>query len=177
MKNPPRRSGLTMLLILALIAASFYVMFGEKAEPAIEVPITTVQQQFAAGEIEKIKVEGSTLTITLKDRQVKKTTRPLGESLSDLGLIRPESGVIVEAVDSAGSEFWLNVIAGIIPFLLIAAFLVYMMRQAQTHNQGAMGFGKSRATVADKLKIKTNFADVAGAREAKEELMEILKVQ
>ncbi|MCK5472005.1 ATP-dependent zinc metalloprotease FtsH [Candidatus Gracilibacteria bacterium] len=174
MKNPPRRSGLTMLLILALIAASFYVMFGEETEPTIEVPITTVQQQFTADEIEKIKVEGSTLTVTLKDGKIEKTTRPLSESLSDLGLIRPESGVIVEVVDSAGSEFWLNVVAGIIPFLLIAAFLVYMMRQAQTHNQGAMGFGKSRATVADKLKIKTNFTDVAGAREAKEELMEIV---
>ncbi|MFH1546015.1 MAG: ATP-dependent zinc metalloprotease FtsH [Patescibacteria group bacterium] len=174
MKNPPRRGGLTTLLILALIAASVYVIFGDQAEPTIEVPITTVQQQLAADEIERIKVEGSTLTVTLKDGKVEKTTLPLSESLSDLGLIRPESGVIVEAVDSAGSEFWLNVIAGIIPFLLIAAFLVYMMRQAQTHNQGAMGFGKSRATVADKLKIKTNFTDVAGAREAKEELMEIV---
>ncbi len=174
MKNTPQRNGLTTLLILALIAASFYVIFGEKTEPTAEVPITTVQQQFAADEIEKIIVEGSTLTITLKDGTIEKTTRPLGESLSDLGLNKPESGVIIEAIDSTGSDFWLNVIAGIIPFLLIAAFLVYMMRQAQSHNQGAMSFGQSRAQVADKSKMKTNFTDIAGAHEAKEELIEIV---
>ena len=173
-KNNNHRSGLTTLLILALIAASLYVVFGEKSEERIEVPITTVQQQFTAGEIEKIKVEGSQLTITLKDGVVEVATRPLGESLSDLGLNDPSSGVIIEAVDSTGSDFWLNVIAGIIPFLLIAAFLVYMMRQAQSHNQGAMSFGQSRATVADKTKNKTTFADVAGAHEAKEELVEIV---
>jgi cell division protease FtsH len=174
MSKSPRRSGLTTLLILALIAASLYVIFGEKDEPAVEVPITTVQNQFAANEIEKIKVEGSMLTVTLKDGNVESATRPLGESLSDLGLNNPESGVVIEAVDSSGSDFWLNVIAGIIPFLLIAAFLVYMMRQAQSHNQGAMSFGQSRATVADKTKNKTTFTDVAGAYEAKEELAEIV---
>ena len=173
-KNSNRRGGLTTLLILALIAASIYVIFGEQAEPTTEVPITTVQQQFASGEIDKIKMENNTLTVFLKDGKVEKTTRPLGESLSDLGLINPESGVIIEAVDSAGSEFWLNVIAGIIPFLLIGAFLVYMMRQAQSHNQGAMSFGQSRAKIADKTKNKTTFADLAGAHEAKEELVEIV---
>jgi len=174
MNKTPRRNGLTTLLIMALIAASVYVIFGEEAETFTEVPITTIQQQFSAGEIEKIKVEGSSLTVLLKDGETEKATRPLTESLSDLGLNDPTSGVIIEAVDSTGNEFWLNVIAGIIPFLLIAAFLVYMMRQAQSHNQGAMSFGQSRAKVADKTKNKTTFADVAGAHEAKEELIEIV---
>lgn len=174
MKIPRRRSGLTTLLILALIAASVYVMFGEKSEPAIEVPITTIQQQYSAGEIEKIRVEGTGLLVTLKSGEIEQTTRPFGESLTDLGLNDPASGVVIEAVDSTGSEFWLNVIAGIIPFVLIAAFLVYMMRQAQSHNQGAMSFGQSRAQVSDKTKNKTTFADVAGAKESKEELVEIV---
>jgi len=174
MKNSRHRSGLTTLLILALIAASVYVMFSEQSEPSVEVPITTVQQQFAANQIDKIKVEGSSLTVVLKDGTTEIATRPSGESLSDLGLNKPESGVVIEAVDSTGSEFWLNVIAGIIPFLLIGAFLVFMMRQAQSHNQGAMSFGQSRAQVADKTKNKTTFNDVAGAHEAKEELVEIV---
>ncbi|MFH1375987.1 MAG: ATP-dependent zinc metalloprotease FtsH [Patescibacteria group bacterium] len=174
MKVPRRRSGLTTLLILALIAASVYVMFGEQGEPTPEVPITTVQQQHSAGEIEKIRVEGTGLLVTLKSGEIERATRPLGESLTDLGLNNPASGVVIEAVDSTGSEFWLNVIAGIIPFVLIAAFLIYMMRQAQSHNQGAMSFGQSRAQVSDKTKNKTTFDDVAGAKESKEELVEIV---
>ena len=174
MKKPPRRNGLTTLLILALVIASIYVIFGESGEPAVEVPITTVQQQFTAGEIAKITVEGTLLTVELSDGTIEKSTRPAGETLRDLGLSDPNSGVVVEAIDSSGSDFWLNVIAGIIPFVLIAVFLIYMMRQAQSHNQGAMSFGKSRATVADKTKNKTTFAEVAGAHEAKEELVEIV---
>ena len=174
MQKYQKRGGLTTLLILALIAASVYVMFGEQAEPATEVSITTVQQQFKAGEIEKITVDGTTLKVKLKDGTNQRSTRPAGETLKDLGLSDPDSGVEIEAIDSTGSDFWLNVIAGIIPFLLIAAFLVYMMRQAQSHNQGAMSFGQSRAQVADKTKHKTTFADVAGAHEAKEELVEIV---
>ncbi|MFH0834229.1 MAG: ATP-dependent zinc metalloprotease FtsH [Patescibacteria group bacterium] len=174
MKNPTRRSGFTTLFILALIAASLYVIFGQDKAATTVVPITTVQQQFTAGEIEKITIDGSALTIKLKNGTTEKSTRPADESLKDLGLSDPTSGVIIDAVDSTGSDFWLNVIAGIIPFLLIAAFLVYMMRQAQSHNQGAMSFGQSGAQVSDKTKNKTTFADVAGANEAKEELVEIV---
>lgn len=179
MPPPPRysrrkRNGLTTLLVVALIVASIYVIFSERGEPTTEVPITTIQQQFRAGEIERIKVDGTTLTVILRNGETEKSIRPAGESLTDLGLSDPESGVIIEAVDSAGNDFWLNVIAGIIPFVLIALFLVYMMRQAQSHNQGAMSFGQSRAQVADKTKNKTTFADVAGSKESKEELIEIV---
>jgi len=174
MKKIPRRNGLSTLLILALIIASFYVIFGETGESAVEVPITTVQQQFTANEIEKITVEGTSLTVGLKNGTTEKSVRPMGETLKDLGLSDAGSGVIIEAIDSTGSDFWLNVIAGIIPFVLIAVFLIYMMRQAQSHNQGAINFGQSRATVADKTKQKTTFAEVAGVHEAKEELVEIV---
>ncbi|MFA6458123.1 MAG: ATP-dependent zinc metalloprotease FtsH [Patescibacteria group bacterium] len=174
MKTPSRRNGLSTLLVLALIAASVYVIFGENGTAITEVPITTVQQQFAANEISKITVNGTALTIELKDKTIEKSTRPAGETLKDLGLSDPKSAVVIEAIDSTGSDFWLNVIAGIIPFVLIAAFLVYMMRQAQSNNQGAMNFGQSRAQVSDKTKNKTTFADVAGAHEAKEELVEIV---
>lgn len=172
--RPHRRNGFLTLLMIALITASLYMMFSGEKTATTEVPITTVQKQYKAGEIEKIKAEGSILTVTLKNGEVEKSVRPAGESLSDLNLADPESDVIVEAVDTSNSGFWLNVLAGIIPFVLIAAFLIYMMRQAQSHNQGALSFGQSRAQVVDKTKNKTTFADVAGMREAKDELVEIV---
>jgi cell division protease FtsH len=173
-KIPRKRNSLFTLLIIALIVASGYIILNPETEKAAEVPITTIQQQYRANEIAKIKVEGSNLTVELKSGEKEKATRPAGETLKDLGLSNPESDVIIEAIDNSGSDFWLNVLAGIIPFVLIAVFLVYMMRQAQSHNQGAMSFGQSKAQVADKEKNKTTFADVAGANEAKEELVEIV---
>ncbi|MFA5351890.1 MAG: ATP-dependent zinc metalloprotease FtsH, partial [Candidatus Gracilibacteria bacterium] len=173
-KMPRRRNGLLTLLIIALIVASAYILLNPQLEAAVEVPITTIQQQYRAKEIKSIKVEGSSLTVELKTGAKEKSTRPAGETLKDLGLSEADSDVVIQAVDNTGSDFWLNVLAGIIPFVLIAVFLVYMMRQAQSHNQGAMSFGQSRATVVDKEKNKTTFADVAGANEAKAELVEVV---
>ncbi len=173
--RPSRPNSLLMLFIITLIAVSVYVIFAPTGEEPETVPITTVQQQLASGDVEKIKVEGTQLTITLKNGVQEISTRPAGEGLRDLGLVSTEANPVeIEAIDTTGNDFWLNVIAGIIPFVLIAVFLVYMMRQAQSHNQGAMSFGQSKARVADKSKNKTTFADIAGAYEAKEELIEIV---
>ena len=49
-----------------------------------------------------------------------------------------------------------------------------MFRQAQSANNQALSFGKSRARVFDKEKKKTTFADVAGVEEAKVELIEVV---
>src|SRR5712691_4717645 len=40
---------------------------------------------------------------------------------------------------------WLNILGGLIPFLLIGGLLFFMMRQAQGSNNQALSFGKSRA--------------------------------
>src|SRR5712692_10238334 len=39
---------------------------------------------------------------------------------------------------------WLNILGGLIPFLLIGGLLLLMMRQAQGSNNQALSFGKSR---------------------------------
>jgi cell division protease FtsH len=169
------KSGLVTLFVIALIAASAYAIFSPNlTEKTPEVPISTVIEQYRAGQIKKIKVEGGTLHVTLQDDKIERSTRDPNESLKDLGLSDPGSKVIVEVVENEYSGFWMNVLAGVIPFLLIGAFLVYMMRQAQNHNQGAMSFGQAQARISDKTKNKTTFAEVAGAHEAKEELVEIV---
>jgi len=171
----PQKNGLLILFIVVLITSSLFVIFDiDSSDPAREVSISAVQQHVRANEVEKILEEGSKITVTLKTGEKLVSTLPSRETLTELGLNEPDSGIEIEAVDSSGSDFWLNVIAGLIPFVLIAAFLVFMMRSAQQSNQGAMGFGQSTARVSDKTKNKTTFADVAGAREAKDELIEIV---
>jgi len=174
--RPHRRNNLATLFILALIIASIYVIFSPEKEQSESVAISAILKHLESGEITKVREEGSDIVVTLADGKKLIATRPAGMTLQDLGFIdsKTEKPIEIESVDASGNEFWLNVIAGIIPFVLIAVFLIFMMRQAQSHNQGAMSFGQSRAKVADKTKNKTTFADVAGARESKEELIEIV---
>ena len=62
-------------------------------------------------------------------------------------------------------------ITGIIIFALFRLF----MKQVDTTNNKAMNFGKSRARVVDADKATVTFANVAGADEEKDELLEIVE--
>jgi cell division protease FtsH len=62
----------------------------------------------------------------------------------------------------------------ILPFLLIGGLFFFLMRQAQSGNNQAMSFGKSRARMFSGDKPTVTFADVAGVEEAKMELQELI---
>jgi cell division protease FtsH len=71
-----------------------------------------------------------------------------------------------------GSSVW-SLILGLLPYLLIVLFFVFMLNQMQGGGSRVMNFGKSKAKLITKDTPKTTFADVAGADEAIEELQEI----
>jgi cell division protease FtsH len=78
-----------------------------------------------------------------------------------------------EAPSSLGA--WLNLLGGLIPFVLIAVIVIILLRQAQGTNNQALSFGKSRARMFLGNKPTVTFADVAGVDEAKQELQEIVE--
>src|SRR6185295_4428836 len=86
--------------------------------------------------------------------------------------------VKIEVKDSASTSFWATTILPFaVPFLLIAGFIWFMMRQVQGSNNRAMSFGQSSAKLSEQTdrKKRITFGDVAGAKEAKEELKEIVE--
>ncbi|MCA9917834.1 MAG: AAA family ATPase, partial [Anaerolineales bacterium] len=70
---------------------------------------------------------------------------------------------------------WLNIIGIFLPAVLIIAFIFLIFRQAQGNNNQALSFGKSRARMFTGDHPAITFADVAGAKEAKEELEEVVE--
>lgn len=81
-----------------------------------------------------------------------------------------------EIVEEPASTFWGNVVAGVLPFLIIAMVLYFLfMRQMRMSGKGALDFGKSRARLLSPDKDKVTFADVAGCDESKEEVSEIVE--
>ncbi|MBI4138686.1 ATP-dependent zinc metalloprotease FtsH, partial [Candidatus Uhrbacteria bacterium] len=78
----------------------------------------------------------------------------------------------------SGALFWLSaVLPFALPFLLVVLFFWLAARQVQRANVLAFTFGQSRARVIqpDSKKEKVTFRDVAGVKEAKEELQEIVE--
>ena len=80
--------------------------------------------------------------------------------------------VTAQPEDNTGNNLW-GIFVSWFPMLLLIGVWVFFMRQANSGNNKAMSFGKSRARLVENTK-KVTFADVAGADEAKQELEEII---
>ena len=68
---------------------------------------------------------------------------------------------------------WASILISLLPFVLIAALLIFFFSQMQKANNSQLSFGKNRAkkTVEERPDVK--FSDVAGVDEAVEEMQEV----
>jgi len=73
-------------------------------------------------------------------------------------------------------SIWLNLLYSVLPIVLIFGLLwFFVARQVSKGGDRVLSFGKSRIVPLSESKQKITFADVAGLKEAKEELKEIIE--
>ena len=84
---------------------------------------------------------------------------------------------ILKVAEEEQPSPWLTFLTGIVPFLLIGLFFLFILSQAQGGGGGGrvMNFGKSKAKMYTEDKKKVRFKDVAGADEEKQELVEVVE--
>ena len=165
------------LVITALIVSGLFIMFNPGTGNIKKITLDQFVQKAGSGEISKVQVSNDKLTITLIDDTQMYTFKEGSETVNELLKNVPESikkEISIEVVPTDGQDFWVNLLISVLPFLLIVGFFVFMMRQAQNSQNQAMSFGKSKPRMYDKDKQQTTFKDVAGAKEAKEELIEVV---
>ncbi|MCR4322489.1 MAG: ATP-dependent zinc metalloprotease FtsH, partial [Candidatus Azambacteria bacterium] len=149
------------------------------AEKVEVVALSVLATQVNEGVVAEITVEGSDLHVVLKDEKkedVKKENEAsLTESLKNYGVDAEKlRAVNITVKEPSGALFWIGAILPfLLPFLLIGVLIWFMFRQAQKGSLQAFSFSKSKARMAGKGE-KVTFADVAGLKEAKEELHEII---
>jgi cell division protease FtsH len=78
-------------------------------------------------------------------------------------------------LEDVSSNWQLQLLESIGPFILLGAIWFFMLRQMQSGGNKALSFGKSRARLLSMQQKKVTFKDVAGVDEAKEELKEIIE--
>jgi cell division protease FtsH len=173
---------LIIFLILFVIAGIAGVSEYGK-QPPQETGISALVQELKDKKVKSIEVRGDFIYATLNDEKsaIQKIKKEYGETLSDLLAnygVQPEllNGIEISVKDETGFKYWFSVFAPyLLPFLLIIGLIYFMTRQVQGVNNRAIGFGQSSAKQSkEKGKPNTTFADVAGAREAKEELEEVV---
>jgi len=174
---------LAIFLVLLLVAGVLSMTRGQKGSEPEQIDIGKLVEEINTGAVKKVTVEGDLLNVELKDTSAKKQIvkkeagESFGEVIKNYGVSEDaKKGFSVEVKDESSIKFWLaNLLPALIPLIIIIIFLYFMTRSVQGANSKAMGFGQSNPRqVGPETKEKKTFADVAGAREAKEELEEIV---
>lgn len=175
---------LGLIVLFFLLLSTIMILYSGPVTKPTSISLSELVGQINDGKIKDISVSGNDLAIDLadgtKEISVKEPQTALTDSLSNYGVDKSKlQGVKVDIVQETGfASFAKNIlIPFLLPFLVIGAFIWFMLRQAQRGNSQALSFGLSKARMTDpKDKNKrTTFADVAGAKEAKEELGEIVE--
>lgn len=178
--TPPRnkmsnwaRLGLFWAIIIMAVITLFAII--SPHEQLKEVPISDVIKRANAGQISKISIQGTDVTITPKgdDKPTERSMKEGSSSIYEQGLQQGKTIVDVKAPSTTGETLW-NLAIIIVPVVLIAGFFMFMMRQAQGQNNQALGFGKSKAKLYGSDKEKVVFNDIAGNDNAKQDLEEVV---
>ena len=164
-------------IILTALTLSLLFQTGEKP-PVID--LATLAQKMTAGEVARITVNGNDLKIDLKNGEVlaakKETEASLSETFANYGVSAEAlAGVPLEIKEQSGMSFWLSIlIPTLLPLLLIGAMFWFIFRQARTGVNQAFTFGRANIHLFTNFRERVTFADVAGLKEAKKELEEIV---
>jgi cell division protease FtsH len=173
-KNGIKNAGFIALLILfGLIIFSTF----NQVSKLNEVSFSDVVRRANAGELKKIEIAGSDLTITKKDedKASEKSRKEDGSSIYEQGLNTDAPVEVVNKPPDNSGQIWTNLLIGLLPVVLIVLVLLYMLRSAQGQGNQAMSFGKSRARLYGNEKGKVTFKEIAGSNEAKQDLEEVVE--
>ena len=168
-------------IVLAVVAVGLLIDFSTRLSGGYkEAPTSTVVAIINGNEpLSEVTLvdREQTIEVTTKDTNQRLRATWVGDQSGQL-IDRLNQRVADKTLDTWQGEnpqpsFFSNLLATLIPFILIAVVFFFLLNSVQGGGSRVMQFGKSKAKVANKDTPKTTFADVAGADEAVEELQEI----
>jgi cell division protease FtsH len=181
-KGPTLWKQAALALIIFLLLSTAYSILSGLSSKVEEVSLSELASDIRQGEVSELAVTGDNLALKYADGSEKVSKKEAGTALSttlkNYELSAEElSKVKIVVENDQGFLFWFGSLAPIIfPILFIGFILWFLSRQVKGAGMQAFTFGQSKArlTHPGDLSQKVTFKDVAGAKEAKEELREIV---
>jgi len=172
--------GTTLLIFLVLIVA--YSILVDVNTETQEIAISDLATQVATGTVSSIIVRGDSVEVELTDGTLQETKKEGGtsitETLATYGVTPEDLSVVTISIENqTGFGYWILTLAPfLIPLFFIGILIWFLTRQVKGAGMQAFSFGQSRAKFVDPLddSQRVTFDQVAGNKEAKEELMEIV---
>jgi cell division protease FtsH len=170
--NSNVKTAIFWVVIICGAVLLYAVVHNQKAKVEQQISFTQFMDQINKGNVKYVSISGNEVRGQYKDESGLRTLIPT--NFPDIYKQLNDKGVNVE-IKEANSSQWFSVLINAIPFVLLLAFWIFMMRQMQSGGNKALSFGKSRARMHSSQQKKVTFKDVAGVEEAKEELQEIIE--
>jgi cell division protease FtsH len=165
-----RRNRIGLIIFTGLLILFALTLFSSR-NTAAEVSYTTFKTAVENGKVYRANIKNSTLIIfTTFDGAEYKARIPYRDDTL-LSLLESKN---VEIVGSEADVSILAIILEFLPWLIFIGFTIMLLRQT-TGNGQMMQFGKSHAKQYTDKDIKITFKDVAGQKEAKYELQEVVE--
>lgn len=174
-------SQLFATFVIFMVLSWGYSFFFENKK-VTTIPLSQLAAFVNDQTITSLVVEGDYISATKKDgteiTSKKETTSSLVETLKDYGVSTSTLALTTISVKRDSSiAFWVSILPIILPIVFLVVMIWWLARGIKGANVQALSFGQSRAKMIhpDDTKEKVMFKDVAGAKEAKEELSEIVE--
>ncbi len=176
-----RFSKTASLWVLIILVPLVLIQLMDQREEVESLTYSQMIRELDRGNIERVEIiDGQTLNGELRapipgeQGSISEFTTVLAVQDSEDLITRLEDSDVGISARPAATDWW-SVLWGILPWVLIIGFWIFIARQMQSGGAKAFQFGKSKAKMLTADTPKVTFDDVAGADEAKYELQEIVE--
>ncbi|NBC12384.1 MAG: ATP-dependent zinc metalloprotease FtsH [Gammaproteobacteria bacterium] len=164
---------LILWVVIAIVLMSVFNNFtATQSSPRTEAYsdfIESVRQ----GQVQEVTIKGKTIEGVTEGGQRFTTYSP-----GDDGLVGDllNNDVEIKAAPPEKPSVLMQILINWFPLFILIGLWIFFMRQMQggAGGRGAMSFAKSKARMLSEDQVKVTFADMAGAEEAKEEVVEVV---
>jgi cell division protease FtsH len=165
----------SILVVLAIFLLVIFIVdrLVVPGNPTKQLAYSTFYDNVVDNRVKDVKLSGTEITGTDVNSEKFVTTAPSAPDPTLIPTLRAHH--VTFAAEATNNNPLLGIAVQLVPFILVALVLVFILRQAQSGGSQALSFGRSRAKLMSENRPKVTFADVAGIEEAKEELGEVVE--
>ncbi|WP_295404836.1 ATP-dependent zinc metalloprotease FtsH [uncultured Thiocystis sp.] len=164
---------LLLWVVIAIVLMSVFNNFTTTQAIPRNLNYSDFIEHVKAGSVKEVIIQGRRIEGVNASGQRFTTYSP-----GDDGLVGDllNNNVVIKAAPPEKQSVLMQILINWFPLLILIGIWIVFMRQMQggAGGRGAMSFGKSRARLLSEDQVKVTFQDVAGADEAKDEVVEMV---
>jgi cell division protease FtsH len=168
--------GASFYILIFIIIVAIVQMYGANTKEIEKLEYSQLIIMLEQERVKSLVIEENRVTGVMDDGSEFQSAVPDLQTFSQFIMPQIQAGTLqVDNRVPQGNPWWAQLLPTFFMILLFVVLWFFFMQQSQGGGSRVMSFGKSKARLHSDDKKKITFNDVAGAKEEKEELSEIVE--